>query len=62
MPFFAIQATYHISGCDPDGDSVRFTAADFTNWNKLTGRVDLNARGHTQLRLEAIDTPELIQQ
>jgi hypothetical protein len=58
MPFIVIRGTYHIVGYDPDGDSVRFQANDKTNWDKLSGRVDLNAREHAQLRLEGIDTLE----
>ena len=58
MPFTVIRGTYHIKGYEPDGDSVRFAAANSANWEKLAGRVDVNARGHAQLRLEAIDTLE----
>jgi hypothetical protein len=58
MPFTVIRGTYHILGYDPDGDSVRFQATDKANWNKLAGRVDVNAREHAQLRLEGIDTLE----
>ena len=58
MPFTVIKGTYHIQGYEPDGDSVRFGADNGANWNKLLGRVDVNARGHAQLRLEAIDTLE----
>jgi hypothetical protein len=58
MPFTLIRGTYHIKGYQPDGDSVRFAAASPANWRKLAGRVDVNARGHAQLRLEAIDTLE----
>src|SRR5262245_181339 len=58
MPFTIIRGTYHVKGYEPDGDSVRFAATNNANWNKLAGRVDLNARGHAQLRMEAIDTLE----
>jgi hypothetical protein len=58
MPFTLIRGTYHVRGYKPDGDSVRFMARDDSNWRKLRGRVALNARGHAQLRLEAIDTLE----
>ena len=37
---------------------MRFAADSNANWDKLAGRVDVNARGHAQLRLEAIDTLE----
>lgn len=58
MPFTIIRGTYHVRGYQPDGDSVRFAALDDSHWQKLRGRVALNARGHAQLRLEAIDTLE----
>jgi len=59
MPFFLIRGTYHIKGYSPDGDSLRFRARNKANWAKLGGQpVALNARGHAQLRLEAIDTLE----
>lgn len=59
MPFTLIRGTYHIKGYKPDGDSIRFKALDNANWEKLFGKpVVLNARGHAQLRLEAIDTLE----
>jgi endonuclease YncB( thermonuclease family) len=59
MPFTLIRGTYHIKGYKPDGDSIRFKALDDANWEKLSGtRVPLNAKGHAQLRLEAIDTLE----
>jgi len=58
MPFTLIRGTYHVRGYQPDGDSVRFGPLDDTHWRRLRGRVALNARGHAQLRLEAIDTLE----
>jgi hypothetical protein len=58
VPFFVIQGSYFIRDYEPDGDSVKFAAADSTNWDKLAGRVDLTALGHAQLRLEAIETLE----
>jgi hypothetical protein len=58
MPFTVIRGTYHVAGSQPDGDSVRFGALNEANWDKLSGRVDMNARGHAQRRLEAIDTLE----
>lgn len=59
MPFYQIEGTFHVVGYSPDGDSVRFRAADEANWVKLAGPpVELNARGHAQLRFEAIDTLE----
>lgn len=59
MPFFQISGTFHVVGYSPDGDSVRFRADDAVNWAKLSGPpAELNARGHAQLRFEAIDTLE----
>jgi endonuclease YncB( thermonuclease family) len=58
MPFTLIRGRYHVQGYEPDGDSVRFEANDEDHWKKLAGTVQLNARGHAQLRLEAIDTLE----
>ncbi len=59
MPFLVIKGTFHVVGYSPDGDSIRFQADDEANWAKLSGPpVDLNARRHAQLRLEAIDTLE----
>jgi hypothetical protein len=58
MPFTLIRGTYHVQGYEPDGDSVRFGADNEQNWQKLAGTVQLNARGHAQLRLEGIDTLE----
>jgi endonuclease YncB( thermonuclease family) len=59
MPFVLIKGTFHIKGYAPDGDSIRFQSQNKDNWAKLSGRpVALNARGHAQLRLEAIDTLE----
>ncbi|TNE49300.1 MAG: nuclease [Deltaproteobacteria bacterium] len=59
MPFTLIKGTFHIEGYSPDGDSIRFMASDPNLWNELSGRsVKRNARGHAQLRVEAIDTLE----
>lgn len=59
MPFTAIKGTFHIVGYSPDGDSIRFKAFDPANWSALDGKkVALNAKGHAQLRIEAIDTLE----
>src|SRR5262249_12874659 len=53
------KGTFHVVGYSPDGDSVRFQADDRGNWELLDGPpVQLNARGHAQLRVEAIDTLE----
>ena len=59
MPFSIIEGTFHAVGYSPDGDSVRFRARDEEDWRRLSGPpVALNARGHAQLRFEAIDTLE----
>jgi endonuclease YncB( thermonuclease family) len=59
MPFSLIKGTFHIEGYSPDGDSVRFRAANKEHWAKLSGRAaELNAKDHAQLRFEAIDTLE----
>lgn len=59
MPFTLIKGTFHVVGYQPDGDSIRFQADRRENWTLLGGpAVKLNARGHAQLRIEAIDTLE----
>jgi hypothetical protein len=59
MPFSVIKGTFHVVGYSPDGDSIRFKAANEAHWANLSGpTVTLNARRHAQLRLEAIDTLE----
>ncbi|MDD1759152.1 MAG: thermonuclease family protein [Methanothrix sp.] len=59
MSFTLIKGTFHVKGYSPDGDSIRFRAKDPTNWKKLSGpAVGLNALGHAQLRIEAIDALE----
>ncbi len=59
MPFTLIKGTFHVAGYEPDGDSIRFKADNPALWEKLAGRpVELNARQHAQLRIEAIDTLE----
>lgn len=59
MPFVVIKGTFHVVGYSPDGDSIRFKADNPDNWTKVDGRkVKLNAKGHAQLRVEAIDTLE----
>jgi endonuclease YncB( thermonuclease family) len=59
MTFQLIKGTFHVKGYYPDGDSIRFQADDPNNWKKLLGpAVELNARGHAQLRMEAIDALE----
>ncbi len=60
MPFRLIKGTFHVRNYSPDGDSIRFQPNDPALIRTLTGgdRVRLNARGHVQLRIEAIDALE----
>lgn len=59
MPFRVIQGTFHVIGYSPDGDSVRFEPKNPDLLSLLDGPpADVNARGHVQLRFEAIDTLE----
>jgi endonuclease YncB( thermonuclease family) len=58
MGFVLIQGTYHVTGFQPDGDSLRFQALDRSDWARLPGRARLNGRGQAQLRLEGIDALE----
>ncbi len=59
MSFKAIKGTFHVVGYSPDGDSIRFKAFNKENWGMLEGKkVELNAKEHAQLRIEAIDTLE----
>ena len=59
MPFRVIEGTFHVLGYSPDGDSVRFEPNDPSLLSLLDGPpANLNARGHVQLRFEAIDTLE----
>jgi hypothetical protein len=59
MSFVLIKGTFHVLGYSPDGDSIRFKAKDYTLWKKLSGpAAELNARGHAQLRIEAVDALE----
>ena len=59
MSFTLIKGTFHVLGYSPDGDSIRFKAKDSALWKKLSGpAVECNARGHAQLRIEAVDALE----
>jgi hypothetical protein len=58
MPFIAIPGQYHVVGYSPDGDSVKFEANNNAVWKKVKGTVKQNAKGHVQLRVEAIDALE----
>ena len=47
MSFIAIRGTFHVVGYSPDGDSVRFKAANNNHWSSLDGiKVRLNSKGH----------------
>ncbi|HEV2817613.1 MAG TPA: hypothetical protein VGW40_10400 [Allosphingosinicella sp.] len=62
MAFKLIKGRFHVKQYSPDGDSIRFQPDDaallhsLTNFNGFRPRI--NARGHVQLRIEAIDTLE----
>lgn len=59
MPFTLIAGTYHVTGYSPDGDSIRFKPHNLQLLKNLPGgQLKANARGHVQLRIEAIDTLE----
>lgn len=59
MPFHAIHGTFHATGFSPDGDSIKFKAANDNSWQLLEGpAVRLTQAGMAQLRLEGIDALE----
>jgi len=59
MPFSVIRGTFHVTGYSPDGDSIRFAPADPSLLAGLSGPpAKINARGHVQLRIEAVDALE----
>ncbi|MDQ2081300.1 hypothetical protein RA307_14010 [Xanthobacteraceae bacterium Astr-EGSB] len=59
MPFTVVQGTYHVVRYSPDGDSIRFQPASPALLDDLDGPpARINARGHVQLRIEAIDALE----
>ncbi|RDI63939.1 thermonuclease family protein [Nocardia pseudobrasiliensis] len=60
MPFLIIEGTFRAKGAQPDGDSVRFTPADPSQWDLVRGAhpVKRNASGAAQLRLDGIDALE----
>ena len=59
MAFTLIKGTFHATGYSPDGDSIRFRAKDPSLWKRLSGpAAAVNARGHAQLRIEAVDALE----
>ena len=59
MPFVAIKGSFHVVNYSPDGDSIRFAPNDLALLSRLSGgHAKVNARGHVQLRIEAIDALE----
>lgn len=59
MPFTLIKGTYHVLNYSPDGDSIRFMPTNPALIRTLSGPAPkINARGHVQLRIEAMDTLE----
>ncbi|BCU78733.1 hypothetical protein [Luteolibacter sp. LG18] len=60
MAFTLIKGTFQVLNYSPDGDSIRFEPEDRSLVEGLQngGRAKFNARGHVQLRIEAIDTLE----
>ena len=59
MPFTLIRGTYHVLNYSPDGDSIRFMPTNPALIRTLDGpAAKINARGHVQLRIEAMDTLE----
>ena len=55
-----LAGAFHVTGTEPDGDSLRFRPADPADWDKVPGAtaVRRNASGAAQLRLDAIDALE----
>jgi endonuclease YncB( thermonuclease family) len=59
MGLFLIKGTFHVVGYSPDGDSIRFRANNFSNWDLLgPGPREINAKQHMQVRLQGIDCME----
>jgi endonuclease YncB( thermonuclease family) len=60
MPMLTLSGTYRIVGAQPDGDSIRFYPDDPSQWDLVPGptKVQRNATGGAQLRLDAIDALE----
>ena len=54
-----IAGTFHIKGFQPDGDSIRFQAANQANWDFFTWETEADKNSKKkQLRVEAIDALE----
>jgi endonuclease YncB( thermonuclease family) len=64
MGFLLIKGKFFIVGYQPDGDSVKFMPNNVQLLKKITtedhkpANVKVNAKGHTQLRIEGIDALE----
>lgn len=58
MPLTLIRGTFRIVGASPDGDSVRFYPEDPNAFPAAGLRVQANAAGGVQLRLDGIDALE----
>lgn len=59
MPFFVIAGKFHCVNYSPDGDTIRFAPNDLSELALLQGvPAKVNARGHTSVRVEAIDALE----
>lgn len=54
-----IAGTFHVKGFEPDGDSIRFQAANPANWEFFAWPTELDkVSKRKQLRVEAIDAME----
>jgi endonuclease YncB( thermonuclease family) len=54
-----IAGTFHVKGYEPDGDSIRFQAANQANWDFFAWASELDKISkRKQLRIEAIDAME----
>lgn len=58
MAYTIIKGTFHVAGYSPDGDSIRFEAANPANWDKFPFTGNAVRAKRKQLRLEGIDALE----
>jgi len=59
VPFVLIKGAFHVVNYSPDGDSIRFKPDNADLLKQLKEfKAKVNLQGHTQLRIEAIDTLE----
>jgi endonuclease YncB( thermonuclease family) len=60
MPMLCLAGTFHVTGSEPDGDSIRFRPDDPADWAKVPGvhQVRRNASGAAQLRVDGVDALE----